>query len=88
MKTFRIAVVDPVDGVMAIQVEFELAVKAIGPVALSTRMLCGAGSAPPTVCENVNDAGAVVIIGAPPAATVSVTGTVRVPEAVVITTVP
>ena len=42
------------------QVEFELAVKLVAPLALSTCTLCDAGAAPPGFCENDNDTGVTV----------------------------
>jgi ABC-type iron transport system FetAB permease component len=74
--TVRVAGVVAFAGATASQVEFELAVKAVAPLELSTRIVCEAGAAPPSVCENDNNAGvAVRDVGLD---TVSVTGTERV----------
>ena len=77
----------PFAGCTANHPKFELAVKAVAPLAPSTRMVCGGGFDLPSVWENDKDVGVTIIVDAA-SDTVKVTGTIMVVVPAVIVTEP
>ena len=79
----------PVAGVATSQLEFDVVVK-MSPLEVSMRAVFDGAGVPPITCENDNEAGdaVIVVVGVKSDETVSVTGTVRVEDPMVITTEP